>query len=184
MKDKTELEEAFESADIIEEMLEASRPWKSALACLKLGIKLDREDEKPELTVSYAQRALEILDDNDSEISCGDTTSKLSLPIAMALQLLGSACLALKRFSDSLSYLNRASRLLSKLEVESDFDDIDNHVLPVMHAVQFELFNVKTAMGRRKEAIVHLKIALEIKEKSFEEGSREIGKGNRDVAEA
>ncbi|KAL0304830.1 UNVERIFIED_CONTAM: protein KINESIN LIGHT CHAIN-RELATED 2 [Sesamum angustifolium] len=154
IKERSDLEEAFESAVSIDEMLKAFEDMESCfdekelgLACLKIGLKLDQEGEDHEKTLSFAQRALRILEDNEDSNS-----SKLSLPIAMTLQLLGSSCFNLKRFSESL--------------------------------VQFELFNVKTAMGRREEALAHLRKALEIKEKTLEEGSRELGKANRDVAEA
>ncbi|KAL2238761.1 UNVERIFIED_CONTAM: Protein KINESIN LIGHT CHAIN-RELATED 2 [Sesamum indicum] len=187
IKERSDLEEAFESAVSIDEMLRAFEDMESCfdekelgLACLKIGLKLDQEGEDPEKTLSFAQRALRILEDNeDSNSSSG---SKLSLPVAMTLQLLGSSCFNLKRFSESLGYLNRANRVLNKLEGESSYQADD--VLPILHAVQFELFNVKTAMGRREEALSHLRKALEIKENSLEEGSRELGKANRDVAEA
>ncbi|KZV32990.1 hypothetical protein F511_01501 [Dorcoceras hygrometricum] len=187
IKEKSELEEAFESAESLDDMLKAFKDMESCfdetelgLACLKLGLKLDQEGEDPEKTFSFAQRALRILDDDDTNTS--SSSSKLSLPLAMTLQLLGSACFHLKRFSDSLSYLNRANRVLSKLEGDSSYGS--DHIMPILHAVQFELFNVKTAMGRREEALIHLRKALEIKEKTLEEDSRELGKANRDVAEA
>ncbi|XP_075482272.1 protein KINESIN LIGHT CHAIN-RELATED 2 [Primulina tabacum] len=187
IKEKSELEEAFESAESLDDMLKAFKDMEACfdetelgLACLKLGLKLDQEGEDSEKSFSFAQRALRILDDDDSNNS--SSSSKLSLPLAMTLQLLGSACFNLKRFNDSLSYLNRANRALSKLEGDSSY--ASDHIMPILHAVQFELFNVKTAMGRREEALIHLRKALEIKEKTLEEDSRELGKANRDVAEA
>ncbi|KAK6164515.1 hypothetical protein DH2020_001379 [Rehmannia glutinosa] len=187
IKERSELEEAFESAESIDEMLEAFKVMETCfdekdlgLACLKIGLKLDQQGEDPEKALYFAQRALRILDDNDN----GDSNSgtRLSLPIAMTLQLLGSSSFTLKRFNDSLGYLNRANRVLSKLEGESSYRA--EQVLPILHAVQFELFNVKTAVGRREEALAHLRKALEIKEKTLEEDSKELGKANRDVAEA
>ncbi|KAK4418383.1 hypothetical protein Salat_2251000 [Sesamum alatum] len=187
IKERSDLEEAFESAESIDEMLKAFEDMESCfdekelgLACLKIGLKLDQEGKDPEKTLSFAQRALRILEDNEDSNS--NSGSKLSLPFAMTLQLLGSSCFNLKRFSESLGYLNRANRVLNKLEGESSYQADD--VLPILHAVQFELFNVKTAMGRREEALAHLRKALEIKEKTLEEDSRELGKANRDVAEA
>ncbi|KAK6164470.1 hypothetical protein DH2020_001334 [Rehmannia glutinosa] len=187
IKERSDLEEAFESAESIDEMLEAFKVMETCfdekdlgLACLKIGLKLDQQGEDPEKALSFAQRALRILDDNDNSDSNSGT--RLSLPIAMTLQLLGSSSFTLKRFNDSLGYLNRANRVLSKLEGESSYRA--EQVLPILHAVQFELFNVKTAVGRREEALAHLRKALEIKEKTLEEDSKELGKANRDVAEA
>ncbi|KAL3647754.1 hypothetical protein CASFOL_008722 [Castilleja foliolosa] len=182
INEKSDLEEAFESAESVDEMLEAFRSMETCfeekdlgLACLKIGLKLDQLGEDPEKALSFAQRALKIFDVNNNENS-----DRLSLPIAMNLQLLGSTSFSLKRFNDSLGYLNRANRVLNSNC--SNYDD--EQILPILHAVQFELFNVKTAMGRREEAIAHLKKALEIKEQTLDENSKELGKANRDVAEA
>ncbi|KAM1153217.1 hypothetical protein TB2_035182 [Malus domestica] len=178
--EKSDLEEAFESAKTIEELLAAFKAMESAfeerelgMAALKVGLKLDHEGEDPEKALSFATRALKALDRDD--------TGKPSLVVAMALQLMGSVNYGLKRFSDSLGYLNRANRALCRLE-EEGFDVRD--LRPVLHAVQLELANVKTAMGRREEALGNLRKCLEIKEFMLEKDSTELGKGHRDLAEA
>ncbi|GFZ13524.1 tetratricopeptide repeat (TPR)-like superfamily protein [Actinidia rufa] len=89
---------------------------------------------------------------------------------------------SLKRFNDSLGYLNRANRMLIKLE-EEDSCSVDD-IRPILHVVQLELANSKTAMGRREDAHGNLRNCLEIKELTFEKKSREIGNANRDLAEA
>ncbi|KAI4301119.1 hypothetical protein L6164_034433 [Bauhinia variegata] len=178
IKEKSELEEAFESAVTTEEMLRIFKDMEAAfderdlgLASLKIGLKLDQEGEDPEKALSFAHRALKALD-NDNQPS---------LLVAMTLQLLGSVNYSLKRFNDSLGYLNRANRIMSKLQEENvSADDIR----PVLHAVQLELANVKTAIGRREEALENHRKCLEIKEMTLEEDSRELGKANRDLAEA
>ena len=179
-KEKSELEEAFESANTVDEMVKAFKDMESTfeerdlgLASLKIGLKLEQEDEDPEKILVYATRALKALDKDDN--------GKPSLPVAMTLQLLGSVNYSLKRFSDSLGYLNRANRILGQLE-ESGFSA--EGIRPVLHAVQLELANVKTAMGRREEALANLRKCLEIKELTLEKDSRELGKANRDLAEA
>ncbi|CAI8602854.1 unnamed protein product [Vicia faba] len=176
--EKSQFEEAFESAETTEEMLKAFSDMEVVfnekelgLAALKIGLKLDREGEDPEKALSFANRALKAFD-NDN---------KPSLPFAMTLQLMGSVNYGLNRFSDSLGFLNRANRVLGRLEGEGVCVD---DVRPVLHAVQFELANVKNAMGRREEALENLRKCLEIKEMTFEEDSGELGKGNRDLAEA
>ncbi|KAK9945122.1 hypothetical protein M0R45_010652 [Rubus argutus] len=180
-KEKSELEDAFESATTSEEMRKAFKEMESAfgekelgLACLKLGLKLDQEGEDPEQTLSFATRALNALDKEDD-------SNKPSFPVAMALQLMGSANYSLKKFNDSLGYLNRANRTLGRLE-EEGYNVAD--IRPVLHAVQLELANVKTAMGRREEALENLRKCLEIKEMTLEKDSRELGKANRVLAEA
>ncbi|XP_057965734.1 protein KINESIN LIGHT CHAIN-RELATED 1 [Malania oleifera] len=178
IKEKFELEEAFESAKTKVEMLKAFEDMEAAfderelgLASLKVGLKLDQEGEEPEKTLSFATRALNALNKD----------GKPSLPVAMTLQLLGSVCYSLKRFNDSLGYLNRANRILGRLGEEGLSGE---DIRPVLHAVQLELANVKTALGRREEAFGNLKKCFEIKEMTFEKNSRELGVANRDLAEA
>ncbi|KAE8681778.1 RING-H2 finger protein ATL1-like [Hibiscus syriacus] len=158
LREKSDLEEAFESANTSEEMLKA---FKDMEAC-----------EDPEKALSFAEKALRALDQD----------GKPSLLVAMALQLMGSVNYSLKRFSDSLGYLNRANRLLGRLEEEKAASVED--IRPVLHAVQLELGNVKTAMGRREEALENLKKALEIKEMTLEKDCKELGVAYRDLAEA
>lgn len=179
IQERSQLEEAFESAETTEEMLKAFEKMQASfdemglgLACLKLGLKLDQEGDDPEKALSFAIRALNVLDKDD----------KPTLPLAMTLQLLGSVCFSLQRFNDSLGYLNRANRILGRLEQEGSFSAED--IQPVLHAVQSELFNTKTAMGRREEAIANLRKALEIKERMLGKDSKELGNANRDVARA
>ncbi|MED6151950.1 hypothetical protein PIB30_087188 [Stylosanthes scabra] len=179
---KSNLEEAFESAESASEMLrifnEMERVFEErelGLASLKLGLKLEQEGEDPENALSFAHRALKALDSDDID-------NKPKLTVAMALQLLGSVNFGLKRFNDSLGYLNRANRILGRVQVEG-FASVDD-VRPVLHAVQLELANVKNAMGRREEALENLRKCLEIKEETFEEDAVELGKANREMAEA
>lgn len=179
LQERSQLEDAFESAETTEEMLEAFEKMQASfdemglgLACLKLGLKLDQEGEDPEKAFSFANRALKVLDKDD----------RPTLPLAMTLQLLGSVCFSLQRFNDSLGYLNRANRILGRLGEEGMFSAQD--ILPVLHAVESELFNTKTAMGRREEAIANLRKALDIKERMLSKDSKELGKANRDVARA
>ncbi|KAF8394289.1 hypothetical protein HHK36_020495 [Tetracentron sinense] len=178
IKEKSEIEEAFESARTTEEILIAFEDMESAfdekelgLACLKVGLKLDQEGTDPEKSLAFANRALKIF----------DSTDKASLPVAMTLHLLGSASYSLKKFNDSLGYLNRAKRILGKLEEEGSSV---HEMRPVLHAVQLELANTKTAMGRREEALVDLRRCLELKEMALDPDSRELGVANRDLAEA
>ncbi|KAF2320438.1 hypothetical protein GH714_027512 [Hevea brasiliensis] len=138
IKEKYELEEAFESAETAEEMLQAFKEMEASfdekelgLASLKIGLKLDQEGEDPEKALSFATRALKVIDKDGEEGSnnVGDMKS-------------------------------------------------------VLHAVQLELANVKTAMGRREEALENLRKCLEIKEMMLEKDSKELGLANRKLAEA
>ncbi|KAI3849923.1 hypothetical protein MKW98_026837 [Papaver atlanticum] len=180
-KERSEIEDEFEAAVSTEEIMEALEAMKSSfgnndvqlgLAYLKVGLHLDQEGENPEKTLEFANKALNVFDKNN----------KVSLSVAMTLQLMGSGCYSLKRFNDSLGYLNRANRILSKLQLEGTVNESD--IGPVMHAVQMELANVKTALGRREEALVYLKRCLELKQYVLEPDSNEMGVANRELAEA
>lgn len=99
----------------------------------------------------------------------------------MALYLVGSLTYESKRFNDSLGFLNRANRILTSL---GRGDSVDFDIRPVAHAVHLQLANTKTAMGRREDAMVHLRKCLELKEEIFEPNSKEVGVAYRDLAEA
>ena len=176
------LEETFEAATTTEEMLSAFAALESAtgehdkklgFACLKLGQHLDSIDSDDKVKIlDFAKRALDILDREDDG----------SIGVIMALHLMGSASYNLRKYGDSLGYLNRASRLLRKLKNEDDNGELN--VLPVSHAVQLQLANTKTALGRREDALENLKKCLEIKEAIMGPNCRELGVANRDLAEA
>lgn len=182
IKDRDAFEEAFESASSTDKILVAFASIESSfapdnpklgLACLKVGQHLDAEGADPEKALAFATRALKILDHSDN--------NNEPLTVAMALHLMGSVNYSLKRFSDSLAYLNRANQILGRMdEVGSgDFD-----IRPVNHAVQLQLANTKTAMGRREEALANLRKCLELKEMILEPGSKELGIAYRELAEA
>ncbi|KAK9067552.1 hypothetical protein SSX86_011663 [Deinandra increscens subsp. villosa] len=183
IKERSQLVDEFEAAKTSDEMIKAFEQMEHildenelGLACLKIGLKLDQEGEYPEKVIDYANKCLKILDGNDDNDDDG-----LSLPLAMNLQLLGSACYSLNRFSESLGYLNRANRILVKLgETVGDGFEIKH----VLHAVHLNLANTKNAMGRREDAIGNLKKCLEIKEMTLKDDSRELGNAYRDMAEA
>ncbi|KAJ0966615.1 hypothetical protein J5N97_023532 [Dioscorea zingiberensis] len=181
LRELSELEEAFEDATTTDEILsafEALEPslapddQKLGLACLKVGQHLESISfADHQKTLEFALRAVSIL----------DRDSKPSISVAMSLHLLGAVHYTLKRFNDSLGFLNRANRILTALEKEGtcDFD-----IRSVVHAVQLQLANTKTAMGRREEALVNLRRCLDLKVAILEPDSRELGAAHRDLAEA
>ncbi|KAJ4744688.1 Tetratricopeptide repeat (TPR)-like superfamily protein [Rhynchospora pubera] len=181
LMEKSNIEETFESATSTEEILSSFKelettldPFsqKLGLACLKVGQHLDSIGyDDQEQVLEFAMRALTIL----------EFSEKNSISVAMALHLVGSACYNLKRFNDSLGHLNRAHRIISVLEKDGSegFD-----IRPVSHAVNLQLANTKTAMGRREESFNNLRRCLEIKQSIFDPNSRELGNGYRDLAEA
>ncbi|XP_023733400.1 protein KINESIN LIGHT CHAIN-RELATED 1 [Lactuca sativa] len=182
LKERSQLVDDFEAAKTSDEMIKAFQEMEAildekelGLACLKIGLKLDEEGQYPEKVIDYANKALKILDENGHD-------NDLSLPLAMNLQLLGSASYTLSRFSESLGYLNRANRILKKLEETIDDDGFE--IKHVLHAVHLNLANTKNAMGRREDAISDLKICLEIKEMTLDKDSRELGNAYRDMSEA
>jgi tetratricopeptide (TPR) repeat protein len=191
-------EEAFEAARSTNDMLaafsrlEATVPANDkrlALACLKLGQHLEASGSADTSRVlALALRCLGILEASPNASTPSSASDAVSL--AMALHLAGSASFDLSRFHDALSFLSRALRLLAPLlpetgvafEVGEEPGGFD--VRPVAHAVRLQLANVKTALGRREEALADMRACLDLKESILPPGSRELGVAYRDLAEA
>ncbi|XVF48269.1 hypothetical protein PTKIN_Ptkin03bG0176500 [Pterospermum kingtungense] len=138
--------EAFMSAQTAEEMVAAFKHMEACLddrelglASLRVGRQLHEEGEDPEKVLSFAEKALKALDQD----------GKPSLPVAMALHLMGCANYSLNRFDDSLEYLNSADRLLGRLEEEGVASAED--IQPGLYAVKLALGNVNRALGREEE---------------------------------
>ncbi|KAF9686856.1 hypothetical protein SADUNF_Sadunf02G0033100 [Salix dunnii] len=142
-KEISQLEEAFDSVVTVENMLKAFENTEPCFDERELGLALMKNPEK---ALSFATRALKVLDSGDD---------KPIFLAVMTLQLMGSVICSLKRFNDSSGCFNRTSMMLGRLEEEGtvNFEDIR----PVLHTVLLELANVKTASGRREEAIYNLR---------------------------
>ena len=162
-----------------------------ALACLKLGQHLEASGSAdPSRVLSLALRCLGILEATPNAATSTSVSASDAVSLAMALHLAGSASFDLSRFHDALSFLARSLRLLTPLipdrsvafgvgEEPEGFD-----VRPVAHAVRLQLANVKTALGRREEALADMRACLDLKESILPSGSRELGAAYRDLAEA
>ncbi|XP_043719554.1 protein KINESIN LIGHT CHAIN-RELATED 1-like [Telopea speciosissima] len=182
IKQKSEMEEAFASAQTLEEIFQAFEDMASAfdeedlcLAFLKASLNLNQEGEDHEKglyerVLDFGNRALKIL----------ESSNKAPLPVAVNLHVMGAASYLLKRYNDSLGYLNRANRILIKLE--EDGVNVDN-VRHVLYALLHELYKTNTAMGRSEEAIVNLERALELQEKALGPECKEVGMLNRNLAQ-
>ncbi|XVF80944.1 hypothetical protein PTKIN_Ptkin15bG0116300 [Pterospermum kingtungense] len=174
---KPHIVEAFDSAKTAEEMLAAFQDMEASfddadlgLASLKVGLQFHQQGKNPEKALFFAHKAVKALDQRGEP----------SLLLAIALHLMGSVNITLKRFDDSLECLNRADSLIGRLK-EEGVASVEE-IMPGMHAVQLELANVKTVMGRRDEALENFKKALEILEMTWEMGSEELGVAYRDLA--
>jgi tetratricopeptide (TPR) repeat protein len=193
-------EEAFEAARSTNDMLAAfsrlegavpANDKRLALACLKLGQHLEASGSADASRVlALALRCLGILEASPNASTPASASASDAVSLAMALHLAGSASFDLSRFHDALSLLSRAQRLLAPLlpdegvafgagEEPGGFD-----VRPVAHAVRLQLANVKTALGRREEALADMRACLDLKESILPPGSRELGVAYRDLAEA
>ncbi|XVF48274.1 hypothetical protein PTKIN_Ptkin03bG0177000 [Pterospermum kingtungense] len=162
--------EAFMSTKTAEEMLAAFKHLEGyldgrelGLVSLRVGRQLHEEGEDPEKVFSFAEKALKALDQD----------GKPSVLVAMALHLMGCANYSLNRLDDSLEYLNRADRLLGRLE-EERFSTAEE-IRPGLYAVKLALGNVNRALGREDEALGNLKKAMEIKEMTLENDRKELG---------
>ena len=104
------------------------------------------------------------------------------LLIVLTLHLLGSAKYDLgeRAFDEGLLYLERAERILGRLEKEGCSDE---DFRPLLYAVQFELANLKIGLGWSQEVIARLRKCLEVKEVISEDGDLGLGKANQYLAE-
>ncbi|XP_010904580.2 protein KINESIN LIGHT CHAIN-RELATED 2 [Elaeis guineensis] len=174
--------EALESATTSEELLAAFKDMESSLdesderlgaACLMAGERLDSPGfEEAHKALDFALRALKIFEKRDGG---------WSLSVVKALRLMGSVACKLQRFDDSLESLNAADEILDRLEFGSCSH---SEVRLVSIAVQIQLASTKTAMGRRREALLNLRKSLELKKSTLEHSSRELGTAYKDLAEA
>ncbi|XVF80948.1 hypothetical protein PTKIN_Ptkin15bG0116700 [Pterospermum kingtungense] len=176
---KRHIVEAFGSDKTAEEMLAAFQDMEASLdvadlglASLKVGIQLHTDGKDPEKALSFADKALKALDQD----------GKPSLLVSMALHLMACVNIRLERFDDSLECLNRADSLLRKLEEEglASLEEIKSG----MHAVHVELGNVKRALGKRDEALVHFNKAFKLLEMNLEKDNKELGMAYRNLADS
>ncbi|XP_008784696.3 protein KINESIN LIGHT CHAIN-RELATED 2-like [Phoenix dactylifera] len=176
------LREALESATTSEELLAAFKNMESSLdesderlgaACLMVGERLESPGfEEADKALDFALRALKIFEKRDGG---------WSLSIVKALRLMGSIACKLERFDDSLESLNAADEILERLQFGSCSD---SEVWLVSIAVQLQLASTKTAMGRRREALLNLRKSLELKKSILEHSSLELGTAYKHLAEA
>lgn len=178
-KIEDDIENAFERASTIDELKRAFKAMESVLddddkrlglACLRMGQEFESAGMSPETVLAYAKRALRIF----------ETDAKDSVMIAMALHLMGTVHYTLKKFDESLGYLNRANKLLEKLEKEGT----QFQTKPIAFAVQLLLGDAKTALGRREEALINYTRSLALKEEVLEPDHPQLAVSCRQVAEA
>ncbi|XP_059433134.1 protein KINESIN LIGHT CHAIN-RELATED 2-like [Corylus avellana] len=181
MKEKSELEKAFESAETTEEIIKAFQEMESDFDEKELGMYswrvaaiLELEEEDPEKILSFANRALKVFEKDNQLFSS-----------ATVLFIMGSANCRLKRFASSLEYLNRASRVLDRYQPNDD-DLCCEDFGRMLFSVQCVLVKVKLELGRTEEALELLRKCVEFKEEMLEKDSslsRKVGLANRDLAQ-
>ncbi|VFQ86245.1 unnamed protein product [Cuscuta campestris] len=119
---------------------------KAGMDDLQMGMKLHREG-KPEKALPFATRALQsFYIDKDS----------ISMPLAVALHLMGSVSSALELFDESIGYLNWAKLVLGQLEISGSVQHSG-----VEHAVELDL--VELGNDYRNLASEHFS-ALKVRE--------------------
>ncbi|XP_074316610.1 protein KINESIN LIGHT CHAIN-RELATED 2-like [Silene latifolia] len=179
LKKSSNIAEVLTAAKSAEEMLKAFKKMEANLdegeigfACMLIGFQLRQEGKDPEKIVSFANRALAVVDKEGENKGC--------LFVASILELLGSTNYSLRKYNDALGFLNRANNILVKLEDDGKYDSQD--IKPVLHAVQMNLADVHGAKGMIEAFMDNLRKSLEIKEVLMGKDSREFGNANRDFA--
>ncbi|CAL9090859.1 unnamed protein product [Musa textilis] len=142
-------------------------------ACFEAAERLDSIGHQDlDRALAFALRALQFFERKDGG---------WSVSVAKVLRLTGSIGCKMMRFNDSLESLNTAAQILDALRRENSRDD---DVLKASVAVQLQLSSTKTAMGRRREALINLRKSLDLKRSILEHTSREMGAAYKDLAEA
>ncbi|XP_074316821.1 protein KINESIN LIGHT CHAIN-RELATED 2-like [Silene latifolia] len=143
-------------------------------ACLNIGLNLEKEGEDPQKILSFAHKSLAILD---------NAVKKCSFSIAMTLQILGFIYCKLRKFNDALGFLNRANKILVKLENDGNYEYGVKSVKDVLLAVQLDLVDVHIGM-RSMEALDYLRKSVETKGFLKGKDSKEFGDANWEFAGA
>lgn len=142
-------------------------------ACFEAAERLDSIGHQDlDRALAFAFRALQFFERKDGG---------WSVSVAKVLRLMGSISCKMMRFNDSLESLNTAAQILDALRRENSRDD---DALKASVAVQLQLSSTKTAMGRRREALINLRKSLDLKRSILEHTSREMGAAYKDLAEA
>ncbi|MBA0861058.1 hypothetical protein Goshw_023987, partial [Gossypium schwendimanii] len=142
------------------------------LASLKIGLKLDQEGEDPEKALSFADKALKALDQD----------GKPSILVAMALQLMGSVNYSLKRFNDSLGYLNRANKLLGREEALGNLKKALEIKEITLEKDCKELGVAYRDLAEAYASVLNFKEALPFGLKALEIHRKELGNNSVEVA--
>lgn len=159
-----EIQKAVQSAKTADEMLEVFLH----MASLNVAVDILVEGQDPDKILSFASRALNILDRDE----------KPTIAVVVALRLMGSATYGLNRFDESLGYLTRAHMVLSRLQEEGLNMEC---IWPLFLMVHRELSRVNMAMGRREDALQYLRNCSEVTDL---DEPKEAGNANYDLADA
>ncbi|XP_064965055.1 protein KINESIN LIGHT CHAIN-RELATED 2 isoform X2 [Musa acuminata AAA Group] len=172
------LQSAATSAEVIAviEAMESSldeHDERLGAACFEAAERLDSIGHQDlDRALAFAFRALQFFERKDGG---------WSVSVAKVLRLMGSISCKMMRFNDSLESLNTAAQILDALRRENSRDD---DALKASVAVQLQLSSTKTAMGRRREALINLRKSLDLKRSILEHTSSEMGAAYKDLAEA
>ncbi|KAL1143143.1 hypothetical protein V6Z11_A11G142200 [Gossypium hirsutum] len=175
LKEKSDLEEAFESAKTSEEMLRAFKDMESCfderelgLASLKIGLKLDQEGEDPEKALSFADKALKALDQDEEDRVASVEDIR---PVMHAVQLeLGNVKTAMGRREEALGNLKKA------LEIKEMTLEKDSKELGLAYR---DLAEAYASVLNFKEALPFGLKALEIHRKELGNNSVEVAHDRR-----
>ncbi|KAG6496280.1 protein KINESIN LIGHT CHAIN-RELATED 1-like [Zingiber officinale] len=163
------------SLNTVSEVLAAFESLESSLDddTLRLSEQLDLlGSEDLEKALAFSVKALQFFEKRDGG---------WSLPVAKVLCLMGSITCKMRRYDDSLDSLETADQIL---EVPRGEISAQKDVVMTTVAVQLQLANTKTAMGRRWAALTHLQNSFELKGTILEGNSKQMGSACKDLAEA
>ncbi|XVF68366.1 hypothetical protein PTKIN_Ptkin10aG0199600 [Pterospermum kingtungense] len=145
------------------------------LASLKVASQLHQEGNDPEQALSFAHKALKAL----------DLDGKPSIPVSLALHLIGCVNLNFERFDDSLEYLNRAERLLALGRIDEALDSGKKALEVKEMTLEMDRMELGEEYRNLANAFLHVstfKEALPLGLKALEIHKKELGDDSVEVA--
>lgn len=165
-------EESLEALEVSLKEMEtsfASNDRRIGTTCLRLAQLYDSSDEEPEKILSYAHRALKIME------------QEASFETAMCYHVIGSAYYKNDNSEKAIRYLEQSAELLEKLDGAGANE---KSIGTIKYAVQILLGHSRMSLGKQEEGLKHYLQGLAINEGILEPGNPDLARSYQQAAEA
>eukprot|EP00250_Pteridium_aquilinum_P003358 c13670_g1_i1 orf=182-2467(+) len=149
----------------------ASDDTRIGTTCLRLAQLYDSSDEEPEKILSYAHRALKIL----------EPSKEPSFETAMCYHVIGSAYYKMDDSEKAITYLEHSADMLEKM---GDAGANEKSIGTIKYAVQVLLGHSRMALGKEEEGLKNYQNGVVINERMLEPGNPDLARSYQQAAEA